>query len=162
VKAVLSDAKPGVSLRDKAIVTMALCTGLRSSGIAGIELASIDWDRDLLHVNQQKTDTPLTLPLPAIVGNAASDYMNDERPQSGHRHVFISKTRLFGKLANAAICGIVQKAMKAAGIRQSPGDGQGLRIFRHHAATALLGNGVPRPVISSVIGHASPNCLTHA
>ena len=159
VKAVLADAGSGISLRDKAIITIALYTGLRSSDIAAMKMDSIDWNNDLLFIQQQKTEVPLTLPLSAVVGNAIFDYINNERLESEHEYVFISKTRPFGKLTNVAICGIVQKIMKAADIRQKPGDRQGLHIFRHHVATALLGNGVARPVISSVIGHTSPNSL---
>ena len=159
VKAVLADTESNISLRDKAIITIALYTGMRSSDIAGMMMDSIDWNNDLLHIRQQKTEAPLTLPLSAVVGNAIFDYINNERPKSGHGYVFISKTRPFGKLTNIAICGIVKKVMKAAGIRQKPGDRQGLHIFRHHVATALLGNGVALPVISSVTGHTSPNPL---
>jgi integrase len=159
VKAVLSGSGSGISLRDRAIITIALYTGLRSSDIAGMRLDSINWDKDLLHIHQQKTEVPLTLPLSAVVGNAIFDYINNERPETEHEYVFISKARPFGKLTNVAICGIVQKVMKEADIRQKPGDRQGLHIFRHHVATALLGNGVARPVISSVIGHTSPNSL---
>ena len=159
VKEVLADTGSVISLRDKAIITIALYTGLRSSDIAGMMMDSIDWNNDLLHIRQQKTEVPLTLPLSEVVGNAIFDYINNERPESEHEYVFISKTRPFGKLTNVAICGIVQKVMKAAEIRQKPGDRQGLHVFRHHVATALLGNGVARPVISSVIGHTSPNSL---
>jgi len=49
--------------------------------------------------------------------------------------------------------------MKAAGVRQSKGDRKGFHIFRHHLATALLGNGVPQPVISRTLGHTSPASL---
>ncbi|ETR69183.1 MAG: hypothetical protein OMM_09824 [Candidatus Magnetoglobus multicellularis str. Araruama] len=49
--------------------------------------------------------------------------------------------------------------MKAANIRQSKGDRKGFHIFRHHLATALLGNGISQPVISSTLGHTSPDSL---
>lgn len=32
----------------------------------------------------------------------------------------------------------------------------GLHIFRHHLATDLLAKEVPLPVISKILGHASP------
>jgi len=159
VKAVLSDAESGISLRDKAIITTALYTGLRSSDIAGMKMDAIDWDNDLIHIQQQKTEAPLTLPLSASVGNAIFDYIKEERPKTDCEYIFISLARPFGKITNVTICSIVTKVMKEANIRQMPGDRQGLHIFRHHLATALLGNGVARPVISNVIGHTSPNSL---
>jgi len=54
---------------------------------------------------------------------------------------------------------IASKIMKAADIRQESGDRKGTHIFRHHLATKLLDNGVPRPIISNVIGHTSPKSL---
>jgi len=54
---------------------------------------------------------------------------------------------------------VAVKIFKAAGIRQLRGDRKGFHIFRHHLATALLGNGVPQPVISRTLGHSSPNSL---
>ena len=159
VKNVLADSKSEIPLRDKAIITIALYTGLRSSDIAGMKMNAIDWDNDMLNIQQQKTGVPLTLPMSAVVGNIIFDYIKEERPKADCEYVFISQRRPFGKLTNVGICSIVQKFMKAADIRQMPGSRKGLHIFRHHLATTLLGNGVARPVISSIIGHTSPNSL---
>jgi integrase len=159
VKAVLLDLESGISLRDKAIITIALYTGMRSSDITGLKMDSIDWGNDLIYIKQQKTEAPLTLPLSAAVGNAIFDYIEEERPKTDCEYVFISLARPFGRITSAAVCNIVSKVMEAAGIRQMPGDRQGLHLFRHHLAATLLGNGVARPVISNVMGHTSPNSL---
>jgi site-specific recombinase XerD len=50
---------------------------------------------------------------------------------------------------------------KAAKIRQSKGDRRGNHLFRHNVATTLVGNGIPRPVASAVLGHENPNSLDH-
>ena len=42
-----------------------------------------------------------------------------------------------------------------AGVR-AKGEKKGLHLFRHHFAVALLQNGIQTPVISEVLGHASP------
>ena len=49
--------------------------------------------------------------------------------------------------------------MQLAGIRQEQGDRKGTHIFRHHLATSLLENGIPRPVISRTLGHTAPDSL---
>lgn len=49
--------------------------------------------------------------------------------------------------------------MNKAGIRNSPDDRRGLHLFRHYVATSLLENGVEQPVISSTLGHQSPESL---
>lgn len=159
VKKVLSNGS-SLALRDKAIGILALYTGLRGCDIAGMTMDAIDWENDLLHIHQQKTEAPLTLPLTAIVGNAIYDYIKMERPRVECEYIFISKSKPFRRIqGRGTTCRISSVIMKAAGIRQEPGDRQGLHIFRHHLATKLLGNGTPRPVVSNIVGHMSPNSL---
>ena len=62
-------------------------------------------------------------------------------------------------MKSRSIGNVAIRIMKAAGIRLSKGDRKGFHIFRHHLATALLGNGVPQPVISRTLGHTSPDSL---
>ena len=148
-----------LSLRDKAVGTLALHTGLRGCDIAAMTVASIDWDADLIRVGQQKTGAELDLPLSAPVGNAVWDYLALERPRTGCPYLFVSNNRPWGRLQAGSMGNIAANIMDAAGIRTSPGDRRGLHIFRHHLATALLGNNVPRPVVSQTLGHTSPASL---
>jgi integrase len=52
----------------------------------------------------------------------------------------------------------LKNVFNEAGVRKDGGR-TGVRIFRHHLATALLGNRVPSPVISSILGHKSPESI---
>jgi len=159
VKGALADGKSLLTLRDKAIGILALYTGLRGCDIAGLTLSDIDWDRDLICIKQQKTEIPLELPLTAVVGNAIYDYLTSERPHTESRYIFVSQLKPYERLKNRSIGNVAVLIMKVAGIRQSKGDRKGFHIFRHHLATALLGNGVPQPVISRTLGHTSPDSL---
>ena len=122
-------------------------------------MTSIDWDRDFIYIRQQKTEIPFELPLTAVVGNAIYDYLTSERPNTESRYLFVSQHKPYERLKNRSIGNVAVKIMKVAGIRQSKGDRKGFHIFRHHLATALLGNGVPQPVISRTLGHTSPDSL---
>lgn len=159
VKGMLADSKNPITLRDKAIGILALYTGLRGCDILGLTLDSIDWDRDLIHITQQKTDLPLELPLTAVVGNAIYDYLTSERPLAESRYIFVLQHKPYDKLKSRSIGNVAVRIMKAAGIRQLKGDRKGFHIFRHHLAIALLENEVPQPVISRTLGHSSPNSL---
>jgi len=159
IKDALGYGKNSLTLCDKAIGMLALYTGLRSCDIAGMTLGSIEWDRDLICIRQQKTEFPLELPLTAVVGNAIYDYLSSERPHTESRYIFVSQNKPYGRLKNGSIGNVAVRIMKAAGTRQSKGDRKGFHIFRHHLATALLGNGVPQPIISRTLGHASPDSL---
>lgn len=159
VKEALTNAENSLTLCDKAIGILALYTGLRGCDIAGLTLGDIDWDRDLICIKQQKTEFPLELPLTAVVGNAIYAYLTSERPHSESRYLFLSQHKPYDRLQHRSIGNVAVRIMKAAGIRQSKGDRRGFHIFRHHLATALLGNGVPQPVISRTLGHSSPDSL---
>ena len=159
VKEALANVKNLLTLCDKAIGMLALYTGLRGCDIAGMTLDSIDWAKDLIGIRQQKTEFPLELPLTAIVGNSIYDYLASERPHIESRCLFVSQNKPYDRLKSKSIGNVAVRIMKAAGIRQSKGDRKGFHIFRHHLATALLGNGVPQPVISRTLGHTSPTSL---
>ena len=159
IKRVLAGPESGLSLRDKAIGTLALCYGLRSCDIAKLRVDEVDLDGDKISICQQKTSAPLELPLTTSVGNALYDYVAAERPESDCQFVFLSENRPFGRLAEGSIGNIATRIMKAAGIRQNVGDRKGFHIFRHRLATDLLGKGVSQPIISKITGHTSPDSL---
>ena len=119
-----------ISLQDKAIITLAMYTGLRGCDISALTLNSFDWEHDLIKITQVKTGQPLTLPLRAVVGLHTSNL--------------------------DAIC---SKVMCKAGIRQGKNERKSLHLFRHNVATTLLQGGVQQPVISATLGHASPDSL---
>ena len=158
-KEALSNSKNQLALCDKAIGILVLYTGLRGCDIAAMTLESIDWNRDLIYIEQQKTASPLELPLTAVVGNAIYDYLTSERPHTESRHLFVSQRKPYARLNSRSIGHVAARIMKAAGIRQQKGDRKGFHIFRHRFATTLLGKGVPPPVISKTLGHTSPGSL---
>jgi integrase len=159
IKQALTNEDSGLSLRDRAVGSLALYTGMRCCDIAGLTVNDIDWEKELIHIRQQKTDAPLELPLSVTVGNAIYDYLASERPEPEREYIFISENRPYGRLMSGSIGNISNMIMKAANIRQSPGDRRGFHIFRHRVATELLGGGVPQPVISRALGQTSPDSL---
>ena len=159
IKAALSTEESPLTIRDKAVGLLALHTGLRCCDIAGMTMDSIDWSKDIIRVKQQKTDVPSELPLTAVVGNAIFDYITMERPKTGLDEIFLSQSRPYGALKSKSLSNVADKIMKVADIRQEKGSRRGFHIFRHHLATALLGNGIPQPVISRILGHTSPDSL---
>jgi integrase len=159
LKVVFTDRNSIITLRDKAIGLLALYTGMRSCDIAGLTVADIDWVNDLIRIRQQKTDIPLEIPLTATVGNAIYEYLIQERPQSRYLEIFLSRSTPHTRLQSGSFFNIAKKIMTAAKIRTNAGDRNGFHIFRHHLATSLLGNDVPQPVISQILGHTSPASL---
>jgi len=157
ILAALDDPSNSLDLRDRAIGKLAYFTGMRSSDIAGLNMTSIDWERDLISVKQQKTEALLELPLRTPVGNAIYDYLAMERPTAKCSALFLSKNRPYRRLGDT--WNTSARILEAAGIRQTKGDRKGLHIFRHHLATSLLSNDIPQVVITDVLGHAAPESL---
>lgn len=147
------------SARNKAVILVLLFTGLRSCDISGLTFSSIDWEKERILVDQQKTSTPVEIPLSAVVGNAIYDYLERERPDIGSQRLFLSETHPFSPISPGGIANIVSKACRLAGIRQNPGDRKGTHIFRHNLASSMLENGISQPVITQALGHTSPDSL---
>ena len=147
------------SPRNKAVILLLLFTGLRGCDIAGLTFSSIDWEKERILVEQQKTSMPVEIPLSAVVGNAIYDYLEQERPDTGALSLFLTETHPFSPISAQGIANIVSKACRLAGIRQCPGDRKGTHIFRHNLASSMLENGVPQPVITQTLGHTVPDSL---
>ena len=146
-------------LRDKAILFLLLYTGLRASDIVNITFDSVDWGNERLKISQQKTEAPPQLPLSPLVGNAIFDYLTEERPQSLDVHIFLSKSKPHPPLTARGLRGALLGMMEKSGIRQNPGGRKGTHIFRHHAATSMLENGIQMPVISKILGHTAADSI---
>jgi integrase len=152
----LEEENSQLTLLDKAIAVIAYYTGLRGTDILSLTPENIDWEHDIIHLDQSKTGIELTLPMNAIVGNAIWEYIVYERPKSKERTIFVNGFRPYLKIS--ATWDHLKNVFNEAGVRKDGGR-TGVRIFRHHLATALLENQVSPPVISSILGHASPESI---
>lgn len=157
VKAALKDPDSKLTLRDKAIGTLALYTGLRNGDIIHLKFSAINWEKECISLYQQKTGAPLNLPLSATVGNAIYDYLTKERPSVDDPHVFLTSDVPYRPMKTTHQ--VSRHIFRETGIRQEPGSRKGLHLFRHHLATRLLENEIPQPVISKAMGHTSPHSL---
>lgn len=143
-----------ISARDASITLLALTTGLRACDIVSLRLAQIDWRGKTIGIVQQKTNNPLTLPLPQLVAARLADYVLNERPDSGDDHVFLRSVAPHTRLADhASIYQVTAQTFHKAGVADVKA---GTRFLRHSAASRLLRAAVPLPTISAVLGHASP------
>lgn len=155
----LIDETSRISRRDRAILIIALYTGMRGGDIMSLTFSDIDWKKNLITLNQNKTGTPLTIPLRPVVGNAIWNYITLERPRSTCKNIFLLADKRIAPITPAAIRSITVPVFEKLGIRQNGGT-TGLYLFRHNMATTLLRKGVETPVLSSILGHESPDSLT--
>lgn len=142
--------------RDYAILLLACRLGLRVGDIRTLHLEDIDWVRGLLRISQQKTGTPLLLPLPDEVGEAICGYLKHGRPPTKHREVFLKMTSPFDPFRDEDnLHRVVTTYRRLAGIRLPPPTRSGLHALRHTMATRLLEAQTPFETISEILGHQS-------
>ena len=148
-----------LSLRDKAIMSLLLHTGIRGVDIINLKLQSVNWNEDVIRLVQSKTRTELELPLRPNVGNAIYDYIIEERPTCSYDTVFISEAVPHEPLKVQTIRWLVRKVFKLANIRMGKGERIGTHLFRHNLTRKLLEKDTALPVISNILGHASPKSV---
>lgn len=143
--------------RDYAILMLASRLGLRLGDIKRLTLDQLHWTTSTIEIVQNKTGEPLVLPLIEEVGAALIDYLRAGRPPVEHRHLFTNLTPPFSPICqNDRLHRVVAYWRELAGIKFKTPQRQGLHSLRHTLATRLLGAQTPFPVISAVLGHASP------
>ena len=148
------NAETPYGMRDKAIMLLALETGLRAIDIIKLRLSDIDWKNADVYVAQSKTNEPLTLPLSGMVMNAVADYILQTRPESDSNIVFLSLKSPRGPIKTSCSLGaIIEKYCKLAGIEKKPF--RSFHSLRRSFATELSAAGVPLPTISQLLGHKS-------
>lgn len=154
----ITDDQNELTLFDKALAATSYYYGLRSTDVMSLTMDNVDFNKDTITLRQSKTGNVLELPLSAMVGNAILDYLENERPKSEDKVIFVHAKAPTTQMGN--IWYHLKKVFNAAGIRLNGGE-VGSRLLRHHVATYLLSKKVSQPVISSILGHLLPQSLNH-
>ena len=142
--------------RDYAIMMLAARLGLRVGDIRALRLDDINWRSATIELIQTKTRAPLTLPIPAEVGEALIDYLQHSRPRVAYREVFLRSSPPFTPFAtDTHLHRVIRYWKEFAGIRFRSKQHQGMHSLRHTLATRLLREQTPFHVISEILGHAS-------
>lgn len=145
-----------VGKRDFAILTLMANLGLRFSDIRNLKFENIDWQKNIIHLVQNKTRKYITLPLLNDVGIALIDYIKNGRFNVDSQYIFLNaKNMNFSH--TSSFYNIFRKYLKLANIDISNKKYIGTYSLRHSLATTLLQNRVPLSTISSILGHTDIN-----
>lgn len=151
------DRGTAVGRRDYAILLLLARLGLRAGEVVRLELEDIDWADGSLRVHG-KRGHQRHLPLPTEVGEALAAYLQDGRPHSASRRVFLrARAPVRGFLSQCAVGSIVRHALQRAGIKAPT---SGAHQFRHGLATEMLRHGASLGQIGDLLGHQSPQTTT--
>jgi len=134
------------NLRDKLVVSLLYCTGVRVSELVGIRVSDVDLEEGSVRVRgkggrervvffDSRTRQLLAEYLPTVKG---CEYLFPARGGEGHMH-YVTVERIIRKLA------------KAAGLKKRVTP----HVLRHSFATISLAKGMDVREIQELLGHAS-------
>ncbi len=148
-KLVLGTAAWGSSARrDRLVVLLLYGCGLRTDELCSLNVANVNRDRHELDVLHSKGDKPRSIPIPEALYTELLAYLLE----LGKRGPLFRTTVKGCRLSARDVCGIVKEAAARAGIRWDVTP----RTLRHSFATHLMDRGVDLAIISSLMGHRSP------
>ena len=140
------------SYRDRAIVALMLCLGLRSCEILNMHTTDIDFDHAQLRV-RGKGDKQRLLPISPWIASTLVSYLNLERPEVTHATCFVvlKGARRGNRLLPEGLRKIFRYRRHGALKNAHP------HRFRHTFCTNLIRHHVPLPIVQQLMGHASVN-----
>lgn len=146
------DRTTAVGRRDYTIVLLLARLGVRASEVMFLALDDIDWHNGRVSVHG-KGGRHSDLPLPIDVGDAMAAYLQDARPTSSSRRIFLCSRAPFHPLSDSTtVSTIVRRALMRADIHAPT---NGTHQFRHGLATQMLRHGASLAEIGDVLGHRS-------
>lgn len=140
-----------VRMRDKALFSLAIATGLRAGALTNINIDDFDWENKFVRVIEKRQKTR-EIPLGDNTINVLKEWIrirNEEFSDVESSALFISqkKNRLSGDAGNDAL----KKYCKEAGITKKIT----LHKLRASTATNLAASNVDIQTIGSILGHKS-------
>jgi integrase/recombinase XerD len=140
------------SRRDRAFVALLATLGIRGGELRQLCLEDIDWNEGKLQIKRGKSARERVLPLPADAGALLAEYVQDDRPLSPYREVFLTSLAPRRPLGGGGTTYLVHQFLKRCGIE---GARLGTHCFRHTAATLMVRNGATLKEVADVLGHCS-------
>lgn len=140
-------------IRDRALLLLFAVYGLRRSEVAGLRLDHLDWEHEVLWVPRTKQRCTQPYPLVRTVGEAILQYLQQVRPRSARREVFLTLTAPFRPLSPGGLYHVTSRRLARLGC---PTPHRGPHALRHACAMRLVAAGCSLKVIGDHLGHRSP------
>jgi site-specific recombinase XerD len=138
--------------RDHAILLLLARLGMRSCEVAALEIGDLRWRAGEIVV-RGKGQVYQRLPMLPDVGAALALYLQQGRPKSTCRNVFLRNNAPCVRLGADAIGLIVKRALGRAGLHPSR---RGSHVLRFSLATTMIRRGATMTEISEILRHRSP------
>lgn len=132
------------ALRDRAMVILLLCSGLRSDELRSLQVADLNFDAGFISVRHGKGDKQRQVPFPQPAQKAVKEYLN-RYPSRGL--IFSTDGK---KMTSQGLNKIVKKY-----VLDVTGKEVHTHILRHAFASLCDDCGVPLRTIQKALGHSS-------
>lgn len=143
VKALLSAP---TLLRHRVLIALLYGCGLRCFEARALEIKSVDFQRNLIHIQNGKGRKDRYVPIGVTLQRGLKKYLEAEQP---HRWLFNGKDHQQG-LSQRGVQWVVRQAAIKAGIKKQVT----VHTLRHTYATHLLEDGLDIVSIKELLGHA--------
>ena len=145
-----------VEKRNKAIVLLAIRLGIRFIDIKNLQFSNIDWENNTITFVQHKTKVEIQLPLFEDVGIAIINYIQNGRPKTESKYIFVTHDDKASKLSDTAnVEKYLIKTYQKANIDYLSKARKGIHTFRHTLASSMLKANIPMEIIASTLGHVN-------
>ncbi|RLD66720.1 MAG: hypothetical protein DRI98_13240 [Bacteroidetes bacterium] len=137
--------------RDYAICRMLYTYGVRGGPVRALRLKDIDWAADSILFKALKNGKDSLLPITDEVGQSLLNYLQNARPPSMHKQVFLTTRAPYHPFPNSnTLSAIISRHIRTAGISCHS---KGAHALRHSFATRMLQKGHSLKEIADVLGH---------
>jgi site-specific recombinase XerD len=141
------------NIRARPILMLFAIYGLRNGEVRRLRLDDFDWEHEVFRIVSSKTGQVRTYPLTRSVGNAILRYLQEVRPRSPHRELFLTFNPPF-RPVQKTLGAVVSKRLRSLALSLSH---HGPHALRHACATRLLAAGLSLKEIGDQLGHISPD-----
>lgn len=147
------DCADPVGQRDYAMARCLLDLGLRGHEVTYLTLESIDWRCATLTISGTKSKRVQQLPLPVATGEALAQYLQQGRPQTTSRILFVRHRAPFDRpLGVPAVRNSMNRAFVRCGLRDRYCN---THVLRRTTATRLQRSGASVKEIADLLRHQS-------
>lgn len=139
-------------IRDSAILMLISKYGVRSGEITTLRLDDVDWRKEVIQIRHSKTGAISYLPLLPEVGEAMLKYLQESRPKTPFREMFIRACAPYRPFkGGSSLYRLVRHRLEAANVITT--DKRGPHAFRHARAVSMLRAAVAVKDIGDLLGH---------
>jgi integrase/recombinase XerD len=139
-----------VGLRDRAIVLLLACYGVRRGQVSGLRLDDINWRTRTILFRPYKRGKATEHTLLPVLADTLVRYLRAERSFPGDEFVFLRKYAPHCRLSPSAVAYVVRGCMRWAGLEP-----RGPHSLRHAFACRQLRNSRSLKTIADLLGHRS-------